>query len=180
LPKEAGVDNPFTHKKNKTSFAEEHNATPHGNHTQVEPGFELNAELGAKQILAPMPQAESENDTEPGRRYFLKHAGLALVAPFLPAFFKALELLNEKAFKTKEAKWQGIFLLYFLATGEQESPEYNLVLEKLLCGLPLEEPVPARIELAKAWLTEANDLLESMISHWKALKSTSPAGLRHF
>lgn len=123
------------------------------------------------------PAAPSRNMETP-ERYYLKHAGLVIAAPFLPAFFKALGFLDGSDFKNKEAVYQGIFILYFLATGAQTTPEFNLTLEKLLCGLTIEEPIPAMVGLSPTWLEEAEVLLESVISHWQALKRTSNRGFR--
>lgn len=111
---------------------------------------------------------------------YLQLAGLVLLHPFLPAFFQALNLLDAsgKQFRDSAAQERAIHLLYYLGAGATEPPEYELELPKLLCGLPLEEPVARYINLTEQETTEANTLLQSVITHWQVLKNTSPAGLR--
>lgn len=111
-------------------------------------------------------------------KYILRYAGLVLAAPFLPAFFRATGLLEGNQFKDRKAAWQGMFLLHCLATGELRAPEFALTLEKLLVGLPLEEPIPTQVELDEPALAETEELLRAIVAHWKSLKNTSPAGLR--
>ena len=54
-----------------------------------------------------------------------------------------------------------------------------MVLNKVLCGLPLEAPLPKSISLYPAEQAEADHLLNAVLGHWNALKNTSPDGLRH-
>jgi hypothetical protein len=68
--------------------------------------------------------------------------------------------------------------LQWLATGQLNAPEYELPLNKLLCGIPLEEPVIGTLKLTKREKQEAQQLLEAVVRHWEVLKNTSPAGLQ--
>lgn len=111
-------------------------------------------------------------------KYFVKHSGIILLAPFIKPFFTNLHLLNDIEWKNKNAQYKAVHLLKFLSTGEQKIPEYNLALEKILCGLNIEEPIPIDILLEADETNEATTLLASVIQHWKALKNTSVNGLR--
>jgi hypothetical protein len=111
-------------------------------------------------------------------KYTVKHAGIILLSPFLKTFFTNLQLLNGKEWKNKNSQYKSVHLLKFLSTGEQKTFEYNLTLEKIICGLNIEEPIPLEILLEEQETNEAIQLLESVIEHWKALKSTSVNGLR--
>jgi hypothetical protein len=111
-------------------------------------------------------------------KYTVKHAGIILLSPFLKTFFTNLQLLNGKEWKNKNSQYKSVHLLKFLSTGEQKTFEYNLTLEKIICGLNIEEPIPLEILLEEHETNEAIQLLESVIEHWKALKSTSVNGLR--
>lgn len=57
-------------------------------------------------------------------------------------------------------------------------PNIHLFFEKILCGLPTNEPVPLNIHLEQKEIEEAESLLKAVIEHWKALKNTSIDGLR--
>ncbi|MCI5119419.1 MAG: hypothetical protein D3913_16080, partial [Candidatus Electrothrix sp. LOE1_4_5] len=68
-------------------------------------------------------------------------------------------------------------LLHFLATGQGVAPEYELMLPKVLCNVPLDMPVEADVELTDKEQEEAGALLTAVIDHWEALRNTSPDGL---
>jgi hypothetical protein len=109
---------------------------------------------------------------------FITNAGICLTAAYLPMFFKALQLTDGATFSTNALQQKAIHLLHFLATGNEDASEEKLVFAKLLCGWPLQIPLTEKVVLTEPEKAEANDLLQSMIEHWQALKSTSPDGLR--
>ena len=119
-------------------------------------------------------------DTLPvGEKYITRYAGAVLLAQFLRPFFQKLNLLDGVSWKDKASQYKGVQLIRFLCTGEQYTPEYSLVLEKLLCGIPVEEPVPLDAALQQEELDEALVLLQAIIEHWQALRNTSVEGLRN-
>ncbi|MCF6404967.1 hypothetical protein L3C95_18850 [Chitinophaga filiformis] len=113
-----------------------------------------------------------------GSVYYINNAGLILLHPYLSFCFDALGLREGQQFKDEAAKHRAVQLLGYLAYGEEEIPEYDLVLPKILCGIQPAEPVRRFIPLTEAEKTEANELLAAVISHWNALGNTSPDGLR--
>ena len=56
--------------------------------------------------------------------------------------------------------------------------EYELPLNKIICGIPVHVPVPLKMELTKSEKQEAENMLAAVISHWQALKNTSIPGLQ--
>ncbi len=68
--------------------------------------------------------------------------------------------------------------LHFLATGNENAFEGNLVFEKFLCGVPLKMSVQKQSLLTDLIKNEANELLNEVVRHWAALKNTSADGLR--
>ncbi len=108
----------------------------------------------------------------------VENAGVVLLAPYLPAFFDALNLIEDRIFRSDDDQHRAAHLIHFLATGQQGTDEPTLLLPKLLCGLPIDEPIPADLPLTKAEKAECLDLLHAAIGHWNALKNTSPDGLR--
>ena len=124
-------------------------------------------------------QPEKTNDDDPGiEKIVVRHAGIILIAPFFKPFFTKLGLLKENKWVSGEAQVKAVYLLKYLSNGLQPVFEYELVLEKLLCGIPLSQPLPASPELAVEDTEEATSLLLSVIEHWKILKNTSIEGLR--
>ena len=69
-------------------------------------------------------------------------------------------------------------LLQFLASGTPAVPEYQLPLNKLLCGIPQGRPLPRELSLSAAETELGESLLQAVIARWEILKSTSIAGLR--
>ena len=125
-----------------------------------------------------LQMAQSEDEEIATDKYVIKHAGIILLSPFIKSFFTNLQLLNGKEWKNKDAQYKAVHLLKFLSTGEQKTFEYNLILEKIMCGLNIDEPIPLEILLEEHETNEAVSLLESVIEHWKAIKNTSVNGLR--
>lgn len=109
---------------------------------------------------------------------FVENAGLVILWPFLARFLETLGLVAQGRFPTGSARERAALLLQHLAEGGSEWAEHRLALNKLLCGLPLDAPLPRAIELTEAERGECEALLASIIAHWKALKQTSVRGLR--
>jgi hypothetical protein len=109
---------------------------------------------------------------------YVQNAGVVLLHPFLNSFFKILEYVLDGKFKTKELNARALYLVHFLVTGDIDPHEHDLVIAKILCEYPLDEPVDGLLELSKPELEEAENLLTAAIGAWGILKGTSPAGLR--
>lgn len=137
------------------------------------------ADMSIQQASPDAPQAvplPPEERIEEDERILIRNAGLVIIAPFLPAFFKNLGLLHKD--KVREPS-RAVALLRYLCTGAYECEELELVLEKILCGMPLQESVEIPLVLSEEEKEEAESLLRSVIEHWDRLRSTSPDGLRH-
>ncbi|WP_221176206.1 contractile injection system tape measure protein [Massilia aurea] len=113
-----------------------------------------------------------------GERIALENAGMVLMAPYLPRLFGMLGLVVDGAFVDLDAAERAVHLLQFAVSGASSTPEYALPLNKLLCGLPLEAPVPVGIALTAVERETIEGLLEAMIASWSALGRTSVEGLR--
>ncbi len=106
---------------------------------------------------------------------YIENAGLVLLHPFLAQFFAALDIAAEEELLQPE---RALCLLHFLATGQSMAPEYELILPKILCNIPLLAPVETNLKLTDTETEEAGVLLEAVIRHWSVLRNTSPDGLR--
>ncbi|WPU91356.1 contractile injection system tape measure protein [Mucilaginibacter sabulilitoris] len=110
---------------------------------------------------------------------FVKNSGAVILHYFLKPFFAGLGLLADGKFKDENTHQRAVLLFHYLATGSTNAAEFDLTLEKILCGFPLEETLPAAIILKKKEKTESKKLLEAVIDHWTPLKNTSIEGLRN-
>ena len=130
--------------------------------------------------------AESEKLKEPERAehiteedfILIPDAGLVLLHPFLPRLFEHCHWLDENEFVNDEARNRAVYLLHYLAAGNEDAPEYVLMLPKLLCGIPTEWPLEPALPLTDAEKACCDEMLIQVIAHWTALRNTSPAGLR--
>ncbi|MBI5916471.1 MAG: hypothetical protein HY842_13930 [Bacteroidetes bacterium] len=129
------------------------------------------------QVLVETPVAKADVGVESAvseSGVYISNAGLVLLHPFLQLFFESLKVAkNGQIVKPGKA----LQLLQFLATGHT-APEYEMPLNKLLCGLLPEAFVPSKLRLTKKEKAECHQLLGAVIRHWSALKNTSPEGLQ--
>jgi Contractile injection system tape measure protein len=109
---------------------------------------------------------------------YVTNAGLVLLHPFLSRLFDNLGLTNDGIFVDKQLKDKALTVLHYLATGETRALEYHLMLPKLLCQMPFNQPVRGHWVLSDEEKTTCDGLLEVAIEYWSALGKTSPEGLR--
>ena len=107
------------------------------------------------------------------------NAGVVILHPFLQSLFKNSGFIEDGAFRNKAAMERAVCMVHHLSTGEEEFPEYALLMPKFLCGWPLEEPVNRYLKLSESEMKECEVMLLSSINHWEALKHTSADGLRN-
>ncbi len=117
------------------------------------------------------------NDKVDDMQYVI-NSGIVLLHPFLEMYFVELNLLLDKVFISDDACKRAVLLLHYLATAETEVAEFNLFLQKIICGLSTEETLPANIEITSKEKEESEKLLQSVINYWSPLKHTSLETLR--
>lgn len=106
---------------------------------------------------------------------FITNAGLILLHPFLARLVRTVGYADGDRLTNPD---RAVHLLHYLAAGTLPEAEWQLVLPKILCGLPLKravDPTQLPAEEAKAG---ADEMLRAAIDHWAALKNTSIDGLR--
>lgn len=108
----------------------------------------------------------------------VSNAGMVIIAPYIQRLFNLLELTRDGAFITEEAAERAVHLLQYVVTAEQSTPEYQLALNKLLCGIHGGVPIVAGINISEHEKTVIEQMLMGVISHWSALGKTSISGLR--
>lgn len=113
-----------------------------------------------------------------GETLYIDRAGLVIAAPFLPSLFERLGYLNEREFISNEIRFRAVHVIEFLATGLQNVEEYNLVLQKLLSGLPVSAPLDPLDFLTETEIEMSESMLYGLMSNWPGFENTSIAGLR--
>lgn len=109
---------------------------------------------------------------------YINNAGLVLLHPFLSDLFENTGHTVKNKWDSSELRQRSILLSQYLVSGGDNYTEQDIFLNKILTGLPPDEPFPLDLQLSEFEKKEADDLLESVIMHWSALKNTSPGGLR--
>ena len=124
-------------------------------------------------------QAEMRVNTgEIPKEMYVPNAGIVLLNPFLSRLFDNLKLTKDGRFKNEAMRHKALGILHYLATGEATVLEYNLILPKLLCQMPFNQPVVGHKVLSKKEKIECDKLLGIAIDYWSALGKTSKEGLR--
>jgi hypothetical protein len=104
-------------------------------------------------------------------------AGVVLLHPFLAELFTRLGLIEDGRFVEEDARHRAVHLLGYLAFGTSRAQESDLVLAKLLCGMPF-DAVLVPVHLAAGDIEAADALLAAVMTHWAALKTASAPWLR--
>ncbi|MDB5014955.1 MAG: hypothetical protein JWQ25_3157 [Daejeonella sp.] len=143
----------------------------------------LNSNKDMNEDKANAPSLSSTNKSikpvELDEGLYVSNAGLVILHPFLSTFFKGLNLLNEEnQFTSVETQTKAAVLLYYLQCGLVEYKEWEMPLNKILCGMATEELIPDDIILSDYEKEESILLLQSVIEYWTALKGASIEALQ--
>ncbi len=157
---------PHTHKrKHATDFYD-----PEGVQHEPQPDKSILEKIH-REMEDPIP---SSKQTE---HAYIENAGLVLTSPFLKPLFQKLNLLTDQGELSEKTKAVGI--LHYAATGKTSVFEHELMFEKYLCGISMEQSIPKQIQLHEDEKYEVDQLLSAMLKHWNALRTTSIDLLRH-
>ncbi len=135
------------------------------------PSREMNVERAAY-------HEEKKLETKEG--IYIDNAGLLLLHPFLPNLFENVGLTKEHQFINSHTCQQAIYLLQYLVNGERSEvcPEYELVLNKIICGWPVNDPLDAILQPSTLMFDEADVMLQSVMRHWDSVRKLEVEGLR--
>lgn len=106
---------------------------------------------------------------------FIPNAGMVLLANYLPRLFENLKISNDKLMLEKD---KALLLLQYLCWENDNNDEQDWPLFKILCGLPIDAALNAGAKITSLEKQEADKMLAAAIAYWKALKNTTPNGLR--
>jgi len=115
----------------------------------------------------------SEADEQP-----ISNSGLVILWPFLSQFLARLELVENRQFKDEAARHRAVGLLQYLATGDTAFEEYFLPLNKVLCGLGMNEVFDFGLLLTDIEMEECENLLGAVIAQASILRDMSVSGFR--
>jgi hypothetical protein len=133
--------------------------------------------LSTKQKQEPVLISEKEG-TPGDEPLYVPYAGLVIAAPFLPVFFETIGLTDAGIFRNADARVKAVRVAGFLANGKADTPDWELAVPKILCGLDPADTINTEAVLDEDSLREAADLLDAMVRHWSALGRSSADALQ--
>ncbi len=129
-----------------------------------------------KQNIQPKNYFNEESNSEIG--YTILNAGLVLLQPFIPELFKKLGILKNGKFIGENAHHKAVGILQYLVNPKSKPFEDVLILNKILCGIPISEPVKFELQLMPHEKAACTKMVKAAIKHWSVLKNTSAKGFR--
>lgn len=129
------------------------------------------------------PNRRPARAEETAHAHHVGNAGLVLFQPFLPTLFERLGLLTPDEQGVLRVQGErdasrACHLLQYLCDGRLDQPEPLLLLNKLLAGLPLSQPVAREHEATADELAICDGLMQAVTENWSALRNTTPPVLR--
>ena len=111
---------------------------------------------------------------------YIQNAGMVLLHPYFMRLFTVMDLVENGAFKSDWEASKAVYILEYLVRKDYEGiDEANLVLNKLLCGIPLERALWKEVEISEKEKEICEGLLQAVIQTWTALGKSSPDALRY-
>ncbi|HRW61888.1 MAG TPA: contractile injection system tape measure protein, partial [Bacteroidales bacterium] len=131
-----------------------------------------------KELEKEMEASVSEEGLEQIEAFYIGNAGLVLLNVYMKRLFERLGFLDKKDFKSEEFRERAVYMLQYLVSKEVNPDENSLILNKLLVGMPLYNPLKFDINITDQEKEICDSLLDSVIKNWSVLKNTSRDGLR--
>ncbi|MEA3302295.1 MAG: contractile injection system tape measure protein [Pseudomonadota bacterium] len=119
-----------------------------------------------------------DEETPWDEEIYLANAGMVIAAPYLPRLFDLLGLTEQSRFTSREAAERGVHLLQYMVDERTSTPEYRLVLNKILCGVKPGIPIVREIEITDKETEAITSMMTAMIQNWKIIGNTSISGFR--
>ena len=121
---------------------------------------------------------DDEEETPWDEEIYVANAGMVIASPYLPRLFELLGLTEQSRFTSRAAAERGVHLLQYMVDERTGTPEYRLVLNKVLCGVKSGIPIVRGIEITDKETEAITNMITAMIQNWKILGNTSIAGFR--
>ncbi len=115
---------------------------------------------------------EEIQEVDYGEGVTVGNAGLVLLWPFMGRFFNALGMVGREGMKSEEIRERAILLLQYIATGQVEFEEWDLTLNKILCGANPDFPVAGKIDLSDEERELCDKLIKGTIYNWEKMRGT--------
>jgi hypothetical protein len=118
-----------------------------------------------------------ETIPETPSNHYVNNAGLILIHPFLKHLFENCKLLNKD--NTINNPEVAAHLLHYIATEQEQDYEHEMLFEKLLCNIPVNQTINRNILLSEELKNHADEMLRAVLENWQIMKNSSVALLRN-
>ena len=109
---------------------------------------------------------------------YIENSGLVILWPFLERFFDRLQLLHERKFVGVAAQHRAAGLLQYVVTEDPSPPEYQMLLNKMLCGMGPDDILDFGPAVTEVETQECASLLSAVIENAPVLRNMSHQGFR--
>jgi Contractile injection system tape measure protein len=108
----------------------------------------------------------------------IPYAGLVLLNNYLPMLFEKLELIKDNRFLSAAKQSAAVSYLQYLAAGSINKDGRGTQLNKLLCGMDINESVQDYFDITAVDEQLLNSLIIAVIGYWPAIGDVSVNGFR--
>ncbi|MCE7991209.1 MAG: hypothetical protein HEP71_04480 [Roseivirga sp.] len=109
---------------------------------------------------------------------YIENAGLVLLSAYLPTLFDRAGLTAEGVFTTDENRERAVLLMQYLLLDEPPLEEHYLALNKVICGLPIADPMKTSLDITSEETELIDGLIQAVIQHWSVIRNSSVEGFR--
>lgn len=109
---------------------------------------------------------------------YIENAGLVILNSYFPILLERLGMIRSDQFLSKDQQMKAVLLLQYTMLDQPPLGEHHLPFNKLLCGLPLQEPIRTSIDNTEKELKVIHGMIEAIIQHWSAIGKSSIEGFR--
>lgn len=140
-------------------------------------GFRLLEDGNVKDQHETLDRVNDETDAE--HDIYIHNAGLILIAPFAKSLFEKIGYVKENSFINGTVIQNAVMLLQYVVAPDEECAEYDLPLNKLLCGESVTSFIDVTIELDNDVELEADNMLSAILQQSDVFRNISPEGFRN-
>lgn len=141
------------------------------NQSKVE--FRANLPLAKKIMKNKYPDKEDS-----GEILIVKNAGLVLINNYVAMLLERIGIIRDRKFVNIQKQMDAIHYLQYIVTGQCETEEAFLPLNKVLCGVPISQPITDGVEISPEHKKTIESLIQAVMGHWPDIGESSINGFR--
>ncbi|WP_166920235.1 contractile injection system tape measure protein [Flavobacterium poyangense] len=159
-------------KETEQSYSDPNKEDP----LEVIPKSEPEIPLLKEELIIEKEEDDLQEDPINFKSCYVQNAGLILLHPFLKEMLKSCHLIEDN--NTLLDREQAAHILHYAATKRENDYEHTMLFEKFLCGIPLQQSIRREVKISDEHKQQVEEMLDSVVYHWSALKNTSTAVVR--